>query len=258
MSAHAQNRFTAPYVAEAEALHLWNLDPASAPATDAGTNPFSLQGLLNGATLGNTAAPGFGTALNTHTGAANAYGILALQPSLAADATDNAPPGFVWAAADGSFTLEALIKLNVLPANAPGGALDLITMEGDTNERIFNFRIDKSATPSLTLIVLPNSGITTGSLSLTAAIPLIGAHSLAINTWYHVAVTYNGNAGAANNLSLYWTRLDSGVAAANLIGASSLPADFTATNGDFALGNDARSVAGENEASDILTSRETR
>lgn len=61
---------------------------------------------------------------------------------LAADATDNAPPNFLWFGANGSFTLETLIKLN---------------------------------------------------------------------------------------------------------GSNSLPADFLATNGDFALGNDARSALGENE-----------
>ena len=246
-TALAQNRSAGPYVADADTLHLWHLDESAAPAADAGTNPFPLRGLLNQATLGNAAAPGLGTALNTHTGTASAYGILALQPVLAANALDNAPANFVWFGPNGAFTLEALVKLETLPANAPGGALDIITMEGDSSERVFSFRIEKSAAPALNFLVLPNSGVFTTAQSFSASIPLSGAHALATNVWFHVAVTYNGNAGAGNNLALYWTRLDSGAVAANLIGSSSLPADFTATNGDFALGNDARSASGENE-----------
>ena len=128
-----------------------------------------------------------------------------------------------------------------------GGSLDIITMEGDSNERIFNFRIEKSATPALNFLVLPNSGVNSSATGYQAAIPLTGPHALATNVWFHVAVTYNGNAGAGNNLALSWTRLDAGTTAANLIGSSSLPADFTLTNGDFALGNDARAGNGENE-----------
>jgi len=243
----AQNRFAAPCLTDASTLHLWHLNDGAAPVADAGSNPFPLQGLLNGATLGVAAAPGFGSALNTDAGTANAFGILTLAPGLASDETDNAPANFAWFGADGAFTLEALIKLHVLPVNSPGGALGIITMEGDSNERVFNFRIEKSATPSLNLLVLPNSGVFASSQGMSAAIPLTGSHALATNAWFHVAVTYNGNEGASNNLSLYWTRLDSGVTAANLIGSNSLPADFTTTNGDFALGNDARSVSGENE-----------
>lgn len=242
-----QNHFTTPYAADADALHLWQLNESAVPAADAGSNPWPLQGLLNGATLGNGSAPGFGTALNTDTGVAGAFGILALKPFLATDATDNAPANFTWFGADGAFTLEALVKLDVLPVTAPGGSLDIITMEGDSNERIFNFRIEKSATPALNFLVLPNSGVNPSTTSHQAAIPLTGPHALATNVWFHVAVTYNGNAGAGNNLALYWTRLDAGTTAANLIGSNSLPADFTLINGDFALGNDARAGNGENE-----------
>ena len=246
-TALAQNRYAGPYESDADTLHLWHLDESAAPAADAGINPFPLQGLLNQATLGNPAAPGFGAALNTNTGTANAFGIFTLQPSLAANASDNAPANFVWFGTNGAFTLEALVKLDTLPVNAPGGALDIITMEGDSSERVFNLRIDKSATPALNFLVLPNSGVFTTAQSFSAAIPLSGTHALATDAWFHVAVTYDGNAGTANNLTLFWTRLDSGVVAANPVGAYSLPADFTTTNGDFALGNDARSATGENE-----------
>jgi hypothetical protein len=243
----AQNRHTGPYESDADTLHLWHLDESAAPAADDGTPPFPLQGLLNQATLGNPAPPGFGTALHTHTGTTNAFGILALQPSLASNSSDDAPANFKWFGTHGAFTLEALVRLDTLPLDTPGGALSVITMDGDSSERVFSFRIDKSATPSLSFLSLPNSGVSPAAESFDASIPLSGPHALATDVWFHVAVTYDGNAGASQNLKLYWTRLDSGAAAANPIGTHSLPADFTAVNGDFALGNDARSAAGENE-----------
>jgi len=237
-----------PYTADVATLHLWHLNETNAPASDSGANPHALQGLLNGAVLGDSGAPDFGTALNTHTGTPQQFGILTLQPTLINGSGDNAPAGFTWFGSEGAFTLEAIINLDVLPQNAPGTALDLITMEGDSLERVFSFRISTDAAPSLVFLCLPNSGVNGGALATASApVPLVGDHALATNAWFHVAVTYDGDAGATNNLRLYWTRLDSGVAQANLMGTDSLPGDFASTLGDFALGNDARATFGENE-----------
>lgn len=231
----------------AATLHLWHLDDTNAPSVDAGVNPLPLQGLLNSATLKNSGFTNFGMSLNTDTGTNTHFGILLLQPALDNGPADNAPANIACYGANGAFSLEAVIKLDVWPTNAVGGSLDIITVEGDTTERIFNFRIEKSATPSLNFLGLPNSGVTGAATSFQAPLPLTGVHALATNVWFHVAVTYSGSPGTSNNLLLYWTRLDSSAATASLIGSNSLPANFGATLGDFAIGNEARASGGESE-----------
>ena len=47
------------------------------------------------------------------------------------------PEPFAFAGPDGAFTYEALVKLDVLPAAAPGLSMTILSMDGDLGERVF-------------------------------------------------------------------------------------------------------------------------
>lgn len=245
-----------PYTVDVDTLHLWHLDESSAPAADAVGAAGSLQGLLNNATLGNASYTGFGTALNTFTsngGTMNTGswkgGLLLARPALANSAADNVPNTFPYMGTDGAFTYEAIIKLDpeLTLGQAPANNwMQIFSMDDEgTTDRVFQFRLQDSATPLLSFLPFTLTGGTAQS-NLQVAVPLAGDHALAVDTWFHVAVTYNGVEGAADNMAFYWTKLDSTATAANLLGTATMNADLNGRFGDFALGNEARD-AGESE-----------
>ena len=134
---------------------------------------------------------------------------------------------------DGAFTIEAVVKLNVLPSASPGYAADIVTMDDEAAEhRVFLFRIEKPG--FLSFVPLSGNSVRGGGL---ATIPTSGPHAINTRDWFHVAVTYDGNDTVSNNLRLYWTRLGSGAEAANQIGRGTLSADLRRELGDFAIGN---------------------
>lgn len=230
-------------------LHLWHLDETGPDFRDSGRNPFHLRGLLNGATAGHPGGPGLGRSLSFHANVGGTPGesslrgaILLGMPALESGNGDNAPPDFRYFGEDGAFTYELLLKLDVMPENAQVIALGLISMDGDGGDRVFNFRIEKEG--FLAFIPLPNSGASGGGI---ATIPRTGPHAIDTESWFHAAVTYDGNAGATNNLKLYWTRLGPGLTSANAIGSGTLSGDLNGTKGDFAIGNEARSFDGNCE-----------
>ncbi len=230
-----------PNIPDAETLHLWHLDEAKPPFADAAAFSKPLEGLLNNAKASQPSFPGFGTAVSLTGNAGGTPGnsnfrgaIITAAPMLASGRQDNIPADFRYTGPDGAFTYEMLVKPEVLPGDAKVIALGLLSLEGDTDDRIFNFRIEKQG--FLAFITLPDSGATGGGL---ASIPTSGPHALQTGAWYHVAVTYDGNDGVANNLKLYWTRLDSHPTEANLIGRGSLSRDLRGS-GDWAVGNEAR------------------
>jgi signal transduction histidine kinase len=240
----------APNVPDGHTLHLWHLDEAGPPFFDLGAPPQLLEGLLNGASAGHPSLPGIGKAISFNANAGGAPGssdlhgaILLAQSKLANGPQDNAPKGFRYFGADGAFTYEAVVKFDVLPKDAGVVACGLISMDGDGSERIFNFRIEKEG--FLSFIPLPHGGAS--GLAL-ATIPTTGPHAIDTTHWFHVAVSYDGNEGAANNLKLYWTKLGSDLTEANRIGSGTLSSDFSGATGDFAIGNEARTFGGNAEA----------
>ncbi len=58
----------APYSPDAATLHLWHLDESDLPVLNSIEGGNTLNGLGNGATLGNPSLTGFGTALSTFDG----------------------------------------------------------------------------------------------------------------------------------------------------------------------------------------------
>ncbi len=239
-----------PNVPDGHTLHLWHLDEAGAPFADLGTPPQGLEGLLNGASAGHPSLPGLGRAISFLANAGGVPGgsdlrgaILLARPKTASGSQDNVPGGFRYFGADGAFTYEAVLKFDMLPKDAGVVACGLISMDGDGGDRIFNFRIEKEG--FLSFIPLHHGGA--GGLAL-ATIPTSGPHAIDTTHWFHAAVSYDGNAGVASNLKLYWTKLGPDLTEANRIGSGTLSSDFRGTTGDFAIGNEARTFAGNAEA----------
>lgn len=235
-----------PYVLDDDTLHLWHLDERAPPFANAADPEHPLLGLLNGATAWLPGPGGFGTSINVNTGADTSRGIVTYAAALSSATTPDTPPTFAWHGSDGAFTFEALVKLDALPT----GNAQIIGFEGDGSggqDRVFQFRlVVASGAPALQFNSLP-TGV---GGSYTVPLPTSGPHAPDTSSWFHVAVTYDGRAGEAGNLKLYWTRLGSGATQANLLGgAGVLSADFDQTihQGDFSLGNEARSSGGSTE-----------
>ena len=113
--------------------------------------------------------------------------------------------------ANGAFTYEAIIKLTGTTTEQ-----NILSHDGDGTNRGFLFRVNAG-----------KLALYTGTVEVTANLPTAGPHVFSSSAWFHVAVTYSGEEGVANNISFYWTRLVTGAAAANLIGTSTLAADLT-------------------------------
>jgi hypothetical protein len=141
--------------------------------------------------------------------------------------------------ADGAFTFEAL----VCPAFGLGSIpndMQIISGEHDSS-RGWQFRVASAG--NLVFIKL------TGTVqTITTPLPSDGVHAFAANKWFHVAVTYNGQADTDGNLKFYWTALDAKVSEAVQLGAFRLAADLDpAVTPFFVVGNEGRSGNGRTE-----------
>lgn len=222
-----------PYEPDDATLHLWHLDEAGPPFKDDGVSPTPLLGLLRGAVAGKAPFPGFGAAVSFQQTSANAGPILLAKPSQDYGPRDNVEGPFPIAGPDGAFTFEALVKLDTLPQDSPGLALDIVSMDDeDSANRVFIFRIEKPG--FLSFLPIFGNAVRGGGL---ASIPTSGPHAMKTGEWFHAAVAYDGRETAVNNLKLYWTRLGAGNESANLIGQGTLTADLSVRLGDFAIGN---------------------
>lgn len=229
-----------PYRPDDTTLHLWHLDEKFPPFEDSGCSPLALHGLLNGASADRPSVKGLGSAVwfnywgELQPNKQRPYGpILLAKPELDAGPNDNVDSFFPVAGDDGAFTMEAIVKLDLLPAESPGYACDIVSMDDDSSEhRVFLFRIEKPG--FLSFVPISGELVRGGGL---ATIPTTGTHAMNTRDWFHVAVTYDGNENMPDNLKLYWTRLDSGAEEANLIGKGTLSADLRRELGDFSIGN---------------------
>ena len=230
-----------PNEPDAHTLHLWHLDEYEPPFQDTGSHPTPLFGLLNGTRAGAASLPGLKSAIafewrggpEKNRGELPYGPILLSQAELDLGPADNTPSPFPVMGADGAFTMEAVVKLNVLPNDSPSYAADIITMdEEDPANRIFLFRIEKPG--FLSFVPLSGDAVRGGGL---ATIPTTGPHAIDTRHWFHVAVTYDGRQNISHNLKFYWTRLDGTATAANFIGRGTLSADLSRNVGDFAIGN---------------------
>lgn len=232
-----------PYEADPFTLQLWHLDEGGPPFRNSVMNGDSLRGMHNGAKAGETGLPGLGRAVSFHHDAGGEAGaptfagaIVTLAPGLANGPEDNAPKGFRLQGESGAFTFEAVLKFDQLPSGAASIALGILTVDGEERERMFSFRIEKEG--FLSFSPLQDSGAAGGAI---ASIPTSGPNAINTEDWFHVAVSYDGRPGVPGALQLFWTRLDSSRDAANRIGSGILSRNLAPVQGDFALGNEARS-----------------
>jgi hypothetical protein len=260
----AQAGIAGPYAAAANTLHLWHMDASAVPVPDevvtGGTN---LVKLLLGATLSAPAySAAFGTALSTLDGGQdNTAGTAKDAYVTTSSSTDTTNVSLTLAdPTTGAFTMEALVWIGFDPAKNLGtignggngrtigtsipGVCQILSGDGNTNaNRVFQFRISPIDTdnPINAAVQLQFVNINLGgSQKMTTAIPTTGPDAILSNSWYHVAVTYNGNEGTADNLTFYWTLLDPSRTNANAIGTASMTHDLPVAPTIFAVGNDAR------------------
>lgn len=202
------------YAADTNTLHLWHLDETTTPCIDSvssgGTNLLDLAG---GATLGNPSfSSAFTNSLNTAPGG-SAKGDL-----LAASATAGNVTITLANTSNGAFTFEALVLIGFDPTVNSSAAYEILSGEsGATANRIFQWRIAPKGFTLLAGVVATNSPFMTfeniragsaGQASIYAPIPTSGPDAIVSNSWYHVAVTYNGVPNTAGNITMYWTLLD--------------------------------------------------
>ena len=222
----------ASYTVDADTLHLYHFNGDTQDA--AGTIPLT----LTGATITEASAAGFGTALDTYDGIAGGT------RSAGGSANPYAISNFT--GSDGAFTFEAIIRpditLEALKALGSANHMQIICGEGDsTTTRGWHFRINNSGQLQFTKLAGTVEDV------FKPAIPTTGDHAYAVGAWYHAAVTYSGAENTAGNLKLYWTKLDSGVTEAQLLGSFQMGADLTATVlTKFSIGNELRGASSEN------------
>jgi hypothetical protein len=240
-----------PYAADVSTLHLWHLDETSAPCADSVAGGTDLNYLINGATPG-----GAGFFTN-----AISFGTLATPGAVAlpnGSGNVGAANSFTFAGSDGAFTLEALVQIGFNPTNfVRSQPCQILNCDADgTGTRVFQWRLEpmgysgSGGDTNSVRIVFFNLNNTATPVAVVP-IPTNGPDAIVSNSWYHIALTYNGAANTASNLLFYWTLLNTNRTAANCIyGASmaaALPGTSTATT-IFSMGNSARNPSGSTGA----------
>lgn len=184
------------YKPDALVLHLWHLDETAGSYRDDNVHP---AGDPRNVPL---------TVVNGTQGVESFYGFgNAFRPAGPSGASAAAPDAqSLYQGAEGSFTVEAIIQ----PTSITSGVQMIVTREGAGGNENRSFQLRITATGQLDF-----QGIGSGDGSF--AIPTTGPNAFVAGSgaWYHVAVTCD--AGLRQG-TLYWTRLASGVEAANALG----------------------------------------
>jgi len=260
-AAGAFNLNGTPYTADANTRLLYHLDesnPADFPTTllndaldEASGSPVALH-VRDGASFGAMAwSNNFGTAVlvSPGTGTNNAPAI----PAAGAFADDGLPFSSFSDPVTGAFTYEALVRPDFDPNTTDGNSnMEIISMD-DEGGRPFQFKFRSRGSNDVPLVLeFINIEGTAGEEHLTAPVPTAGPHQIVASTWYHAAVTFNGNTNDPNNLKVYWTALGSGATSANplvvtneSLGGTGMAGLITTPDGDFCVGNEARSASSE-------------
>jgi len=205
-SAHAV--ITGPYTPNAHTVHLWHFDdettetvatPGGGKPADAVVGGFALDQFAGGpqlapSILGNAAYTGFGYSGRTGPGLLSGHDGRAFY-KVAGNVLDPATPALIYGSATGSFTIEGLFKWNSFdnPHQYIMGAADHFATRAGINIRDLN-------TPNPNLYVGVDGGGGVGGLPVSITQPVL-------DTWYHIALTYNA-AGGANNVKVYMTEMD--------------------------------------------------
>ena len=225
---------TGPYTADANTLFLYHLDETSGALVNDGAKGTGFNLTNTGGATGRDGAGSGGYGATAYTGFGNAFdaygsGDGTFHSGTASDGggahTESVTQSQAdYQAAGGAFTYEALIKT---PDLGPTAEHQIISRDnGTTSSRGFIFYIVNG---DLTFFNGGASGV-------SAAIPTTGGDAFVANEWFHVAISYTGNEGVADNVSFYWTRVVESATAANLIGNATLTADANAATTDLFIG----------------------
>ncbi|GEM_PF-3311566 len=241
-----------PYTADANTPYLFHLDGAAGTSTainsgSVGGNSFSVQNSTTGngtaapplvtTVMGATAFSGFGNAATFPTAGmligfdANNSGAFQSDVSSSTLSPDRITMNTLNIGSGGQspFTLEAMIFPTVTNANQ-----EIISTDSSASARGFLFRL--TAGGGIEFNSIAQGG------SITNLLPTTGFHAYTPNTWFHVAVTYDGT-----NVRLYWTKVDPTVTAANLIktAAATIGTTEGGAQGPLCIGNENRNSSGE-------------
>jgi hypothetical protein len=210
-----------PYTPDADTLHLWHLDDSDANSSVSDSGGSVNLSKQSGATLGNAAFAGFGTAGNTN----------AANNSIFRSSVNNPGPLPAPVGAGGAFTYEAMINTSGIAASQQIFAMD---SNGALTTRPFWFRIQGGD--------LHFFNLADNDTDNRAEIPTTGDDAFVSDQWFHAAVTYDGNDGVADNLKFYWTRVDASRTQANLIGSAMINDLSTTATAVYGVGNAFRTV----------------
>lgn len=250
-----------PYTTDVFTLHLWHLDGVSTPATNGIAANTNLSVLANGGSLGIASYAGFGNCLSTVDG--GQAGITAtdkdacLSVLTLANGTGDDVNLTLADAVTGAFTMEAMVRIDFDPAanlSARATPMQIFSGEGDGSaDRIFQFRLDPvgfvggGGDTNVARIEFINLRQASGTQNIVFNIPTNGTHAISQSQWFHVAVTYSGDANVTDNLRCYWTRVSVDPAAANLIGTATMVNDMSVAACDFVVGNEGRATSGSSD-----------
>jgi autotransporter-associated beta strand protein len=244
-----------PYSLDGNTAYLFHLDEAPGASIAANqqtvyNNAIGFQqtsatvaGAVNTTILGAAGRTGFGNAATFSGNLMLGYdgdGNGAYAPDIGAPTVDAVASSlFTDVGGSGAFTLEAMVSFT---GNLVGGGnREIISFDssaGTAAQRGFQFRLNNAGQ-------IEYNSIGDGDGGVVAAVPTTGANAYAANTWFHVAMVYDGNGNAAaSSVRLYWTKVDDAALQANLIGTGS-EGDLPANNNMLVLGNENRNTAGE-------------
>jgi len=248
----------APYSVDSSTLHLWHLDETAPPCVDSAPGGTNLTYVLGGATLGVASYSTDSPVAVSFTNCIS-FGTLATSNAVIfpiGSAYTGTPIPFACAGTNGAFTFEAIVKVQWNPTNNYSVNPDrnqpfqIIDCDADSSgSRVFQLRIDP--------VGFAADGRNTGVCGIefingttTIAVPPIptnGPDAIVSNAWYHVAVTYNGNANTTSNLLFYWTLIDPSRTNADCIFEADMAGNLSPANSAttvLSIGNSARNPGG--------------
>ncbi len=246
-----------PYTADADTVYLYHFSEAVGATSAVNTGsagfpaiPFDGDPSLNSATdpqpvattvLGAVGRNGFGNAANISAAdfgiGVDANGSGAFQTGPNAGASPDALLQSSLAGPDGSFTLEAMINL---PSALGMTNYEILCTDISVGTRGFQFRINSSTADKRLEF---NFIGTADTPAILASLPTSGPHVFIPNTWFHVAMVFNGT---TNDVKFYWTKVDPAFITANEIGTPPyIESTLGTVSGPLIIGNEARGTSTE-------------
>ncbi|MBM4023039.1 MAG: LamG domain-containing protein, partial [Planctomycetes bacterium] len=211
-----------PYVADANTVHLWHFDEPATTSWNAADRPYpqDASGVLNPWRLDqcyadSTYQGGFMAGPNTGYSGYGGAGALRIggdrfefrkgrtmwgaPPNGTTQSTRENSVGLL-GSTTGPFTIEGLIK--------PQQTGAIIGAPGDDDPSRLTVSLQNTLANPTFAIGLPNSDNFTTTASIPGILP---------DTWYHWAVTFEGNNSGGSPAKLYWTKMEDSATTATLV-----------------------------------------